>query len=152
MKKIASILVFVFAITLTTQAQKKGDHKRPEFSTEQQTNLMVKKMTLKLDLTEKQQRQVSPIFEAQIVEKKAMMQKRKAAKDAKRKPTSDERYAMKSEMLDKQIAMKNSMKNILNPAQFEKFEKMKERKMRGMKRKMHKKRIKIKKLKAEREN
>jgi protein CpxP len=150
MKKIASILVFAFAITINTYAQKKADQKRPKFSTEQRTNLMVKKMTLKLDLTKKQQKEVCPIFDAQIAERKAMMQKRKAAKNAKRIPNSDERYALKSEILDKQIAMKTKMKNILNPVQFEKFEKMKKQKLRGikwMKRKIHKKGMKIKKLK-----
>ena len=39
MKQFASILVLVFAFTLSTQAQKKRNEKRPELSIEQQTNL-----------------------------------------------------------------------------------------------------------------
>ena len=53
MKKIASILVLVFAFTLTTQGQKKRKDKRPNFSVEQRTELAVKKMTLDLDLYSK---------------------------------------------------------------------------------------------------
>ncbi|QNM84479.1 hypothetical protein H9W90_09750 [Polaribacter pectinis] len=132
MKNLASILVLVFAFTLNTQAQKKRDHKRPEFTVEQHTNLAVKKMTLALDLSEKQQNQIKPLIMAKASERKAAMEKRKASKETKKRSTSDEIYAAKSKMLDNQIAMKNRMKEILNKDQFEKFEKMhKKRKMKG---------------------
>ena len=52
MKKLASILIFVFAFTFSTQAQKR-EHKNRKINltTEQKTNLAVKKMTLTFDLT-----------------------------------------------------------------------------------------------------
>ena len=133
MKKVVSILVLVFAFTLTTQAQKKERKERKErterrekikLSTEQQVDLAVKKMTLKLDLTEKQQREIKPLIAAKVKGRKAAMEKRKEFKKAGKKPTSDELYDVKSKMLDNQIAAKNKMKNILNKEQFEKFEKM----------------------------
>ena len=145
MKKVVSILVLVlvFAFTLTTQAQKKERKERKErterrekikLSTEQQVDLAVKKMTLKLDLTEKQQREIKPLIAAKVKGRKAAMEKRKEFKKAGKKPTSDELYAVKSKMLDNQIAAKNKMKNILNKEQFEKFEKMNRgRKMKGKK-------------------
>jgi hypothetical protein len=139
MKKLASILVLVFAFTLTTQAQKKRTNERVKLSIEQQTNLAVKKMTLDLDLSKKQQNDIRPLISEQIAERKNVMEKRKTAKKENKKPTADQIYAMKSKMLDNKIAMKNKMKTLLNKEQFAKFEKtQKGRKMRGMK-KMHKK-------------
>jgi hypothetical protein len=138
MKKLASILVLVFAFSITTQAQKKRTDKRVKLSVEQQTNLAVKKMTLDLDLSEKQQNDIRPLISKQIAERKNVMEKRKAAKKENKKPTADEIYAMKSKMLDNKIAMKNKMKNLLTKEQFAKFEKMhKGKKMK--KKKMHKK-------------
>ena len=150
MKKIVSILVLVFAFTLTTQAQKKRKQQRPQLTTEQQVDLAIKQMTLNLDLTAAQQRQIRPLIAAKIADRKAAKEKRKALKDAKKKPTSDELYAMKSKALDKKIEMKKKMKNILNKEQFEKFEKMQKRRtMKG--KKMLKKRKGMKKRKERKE-
>ncbi|UAM96945.1 hypothetical protein K8354_11490 [Polaribacter litorisediminis] len=133
MKKVASILVFIFVCTLTTQAQKKRRDNRPQLSVKQQTELAVKQMTLALDLSEKQQDQVAPLIQAQVAAKKEAMTKRKAMQESNTKPSSDEIYEMRSKMLDNQIAFKNKMKDILNKEQFEQFQKMKKaRKMRGM--------------------
>ena len=132
MKKIASILVFVLAFTLSTEAQKKRDHKRPQLTVEQYTDLTIKKMTLALDLSERQQNQVKPLIALKMTERKEFMEKRKEARKENKKPTSDEIFAMKNKMLDNRIAMKKNMKEILNKEQFEKFEKMnKKRKMKG---------------------
>ncbi|MDG1396921.1 MAG: hypothetical protein P8P88_00895 [Polaribacter sp.] len=129
MKQFASILVLVFAFTLSTQAQKKRNEKRPELSIEQQTNLAIKQMTLTLDLSEKQQNQITPIMTAQAASKKTAMEKRREMRKNKTKPTADEIYEMKSKFLDNQIAFKNSMKEILNEEQFLKFQKMAKRKI-----------------------
>ncbi|WP_299670323.1 hypothetical protein [uncultured Polaribacter sp.] len=138
MKNLASILVFVFAFTITTQAQKNRKQERPQLTVEQHTDLAIKKMTLALDLSEKQQNKIKPLIASKMAERKAFMEKRKANKKEEKKPTSDEIYAAKSKMLDQQIAMKNSMREILNKEQFEKFEKMqKKRKMKGKKKMMH---------------
>lgn len=151
MKKIASIFVLVFAFTLTTQAQKDRKHRKSNLSIEQHTELAVKKMTLALDLSEKQQREIKPLVKAQAAERKAGMEKKKEFRKNKTKPTADEIYAMKSKQLDEQIAFKNNMKNILNKEQFEKFEKMAKRRMHKGK-KMMKKKAAIKKKKMTKEN
>lgn len=146
MRKIASILVLVFAFTFTAQAQKKRKDKRPNFSVEQRTELAVKKMTLDLDLSEKQQNEIKPLLMAQAAERKAAMEKRKALRDEDKKPSADELFAMKSQQLEAKIEFKNKMKDILKAEQFEKFEKMaKNRKQKGkkmLKRKGMKKRMK----------
>jgi Spy/CpxP family protein refolding chaperone len=81
-------------------------------------------MTLTLDLSEKQQNQITPIMTAQAASKKTAMEKRREMRKNKTKPTADEIYEMKSKFLDNQIAFKNSMKEILSEKQFEKFQKM----------------------------
>ena len=134
MKKLASILVLVFVFTITTQAQKKRKQQKPNFTIEQQTDLALKKMTLALDLSKNQQNKIKPLLAAKISDRKAAMEKRKEARKEKKRPTSDEILAIKSKMLDNKIAMKNSMKEILNKEQFEKFEKIqKKRDMKGKK-------------------
>jgi hypothetical protein len=62
MKKLASILVLVFAFSLTTLAQNKEKRDCVKMTTEQQTDLAVKKMTLALDLSDKQQSQIKPLI------------------------------------------------------------------------------------------
>ena len=146
MKNLVSILVLVFAITFTTQAQKKRGNKHPKLTAEQHATLAIKKMTLALDLSDKQQKQIKPLIIAKMTERKAAMEKRKAAKQKKERPSADEIYAMKNKMLDKQILMKKKMKNILNKEQFEKFEKMQRGRKKMMKSKM-KKMKKSKKMK-----
>jgi protein CpxP len=138
MKNLALILVLVFAFTFTTIAQKKRDHQRWQLTVEQQTELNLKKMTLILDLTEKQQLQIKPLLLAKILEKKAFNTKIKKAKEEKERPTSDAIYAMKIELLEQQIAIKKSMKEILNTTQFEKFEKMHKKRMMKVKKERQK--------------
>ena len=127
MKNIASILVLIFVFTFTIQAQKKKGNKQ-QLTINQQTSLKVKQMTLVLDLSDKQQQQVNPLLRAEIAFRQAAMEKRKEARVEKRRPTSDEIYLIKSQLLDNKItmkrSMKRSMKNILNKTQFETFKKM----------------------------
>lgn len=136
MKKLVKIIVLVFAFTLTVQAQKKKGNKGSKLTIEQQTTLAVKKMTLALDLSDKQQQQIKPIVMAKMTDRKDFIEKRKASKENNQKPTSDEIFAIKNKQLDHQIVMKNSIKNILNKEQFEKFEKMHKSRTRMAKHKM----------------
>ena len=145
MKNLASILILVFAFTVKVQAQKKGkqNERGPKLTVEQNTNLAVKKMTLGLDLSEKQQSQIKPLINSQAAARKVTMESRKENRATNKKPSADEIYAMKSAQLDNQIAFKNKLRNILNKEQFEKFEQMKNnRKEKGRKIIMRKKKIK----------
>ncbi|MCH3884374.1 Spy/CpxP family protein refolding chaperone [Tenacibaculum aquimarinum] len=144
MKQIITVVALMFAVTFTAQAQKKQKRGNSEkLTVAQQADLKLKKMTLALDLTESQQSQLKPIIAEQAAERKAMQEKRKAMRDSDKKPkklSADERYAMQSKKLDKQIAMKSKIKNILNEEQFAKFEKKFAKQKGKMKRKMNKKR------------
>jgi len=126
MKKLASILVLVFAFIVTVQAQKKERERGPKLTVEQHTDLAIKKMTLGLDLSDQQQNQIKPLINAQVARRKEAMEIRKENRTANKKPSADEIYTMRSAQLDNQIAFKNKMKDILNKEQFEKFKKMKE--------------------------
>ena len=132
MKNIASILVFIFVFAFTIQAQKKRDYKQ-QLTINQQTSLKVKQMTLVLDLSDKQQQQVTPLLRAAIAFRQAAMKKRKEARKQKKRPSSDEIYAIKSQVLDNKISMKRNMKNILNATQFETFKKMYKQRMKKKK-------------------
>lgn len=148
MKKLVSILTLTLVFSFTTEAQKKKMELVPEFTVEQKTELAVKEMTLALDLTEKQQKQIRPLFKEQAKKKEAAMKKRSEMREKKAKPSADEIYKMKVTFLDNQIAMKNNMKQILNKEQFEKYEKitMKKKMMEKEKMEKLKKRKKLKML------
>jgi hypothetical protein len=140
MKKIASSILLIVAFTLTTQAQKEKNKMRAEkLSTEQQTILAVKKMTLALDLTTSQQNQLKPLISKKISDRKAQYKQMKATQKERKKLSANERFAKANERLDAQIAMKRTMKNILNKEQFEKFEKTNKKRKMEVKRMMRKK-------------
>jgi hypothetical protein len=132
MKNIASILVLIFVFTFTIQAQKKRGYKQ-QLTINQQTSLKVKQMTLVLDLSNKQQQQGTPLLRAEIAFRQAAMEKRKEARVEKRRPTSDEIYLIKSQLLDNKITMKRSMKDILNTTQFKTFQKIYKQRMKKKK-------------------
>lgn len=134
MKNIASILVLIFVFTFSIQAQKKRGYKQ-QLTINQQTSLKVKQMTLVLDLSDKQQQQVTPLLRAEIAFRQAAMEKRKEARVEKRRPTSDEIYLIKSQLLDNKITMKRSMKDILNTTQFKTFQKIYKQRMKKKKEK-----------------
>lgn len=123
MKNIASILVLIFVFTFTIQAQKKKGYKQ-QLTINQQTSLKVKQMTLALDLSDKQQQQLTPLLRAEITFRQAAIEKRKEARKQKKRHSSDEIYAIKSQELDNKISMKRSMKDILSKTQFKMFKKM----------------------------
>ncbi len=139
MKKL--IVVALLSLTITGIAQEKKNRmevERPEFTAQQQNELQVKKLTLELDLTAKQQKEISEIVSKQQVKREAMRTEMKNKKAENKKLTSDEKFVLKRNMLDEKIAQKEQMKKILTPEQLEKWEKMSKHNM--MKRKHHMKR------------
>jgi hypothetical protein len=136
MKKLIIAALLLVGMTSFAQEGNKTDKRQgraemEKFTPEQRNELMLKKMTLELDLSSKQQAQMKSIIAEKSAKREAMM---KARKENKEKPSRDERFAMKSKMMDEQIAMKAKMKNILSAEQFEKWDAMKARhqKKRGM--------------------
>jgi hypothetical protein len=150
MKNIIYVVAIVF--TLNVAAQENTEHHeqrgkrqhQKEFlqslTPEQHATLQTKKLTLALDLSERQQEKILALQTKTATERKAKMEARKAKREKGEKPTDEERYQMMNERLDAQIAYKKNMKEILNDDQYERWEKMQANKAKG-KKKMRGKRM-----------
>ncbi|SNR17181.1 hypothetical protein [Tenacibaculum jejuense] len=138
MKKVVAIAL-VFGFILTSYAQKKK-RRGDDFSVEQKTELALKKMTLRLDLSERQQNKIRPMLAEQITRRSTFKKNRKAKRKETKQLSKEERYERKMAHLDRKIAFKNSMKDILNTKQYEKFEKMAGKRAHKMKKKLKKRR------------
>lgn len=91
---------------------------RPDYTPEQIAELQTKKLTLMLDLNESQQSKIKTLE----LEAAKARELKWSEKEPGEKPSDEERFNMRSEMLDNKIAHKNSMKSILTKSQFEKWE------------------------------
>ena len=152
MKYILKILVLLFSLSVfAQQPPRKMDSergKRPNnrmqakkaLTPEQEATLWTKKMTLELDLNKNQQDQMYEL----ILEKTKKIKLRMENKP-KERPSKEEIYNMHISRLDEAIAMKESLKKILNDDQFAQWELMKNKK--SSKTKDRKKRSKMKKEK-----
>ena len=135
MKSILKILVLLFSLTVFAQQpprqmdSERG--KRPNnrmqamkaLTPEQEATLWTKKMTLELDLNQNQQDQMYAL----ILEKTKKIKLRMENKPEER-PSKEEVYNMHISRLDEAIAMKESLKKILNDYQFAQWELIKNKK------------------------
>lgn len=119
------ILAIMMMAGVTLNAQEKGE-RHEQLKPEQRAELRAKEMTLTLDLNEKQQKDIKALYLDRAKKTDAAREQFKAAKEAGKKPTADEKFAMRSKMLDEQIAMKADMKKILTAEQYAKWEQKKE--------------------------
>ena len=152
MKSILKILVFLFSVSVFAQQpprqmdSERG--KRPNnrmqsmkaLTPEQEATLWTKKMTLELDLNQNQQDQMYALILGKTKKIKLRMENK-----PKERPSKEEIYNMHISRLDEAIAMKESLKKILNDDQFAHWELMKNKK--SSKTKDTKKRSKMKKKK-----
>ncbi|MCM4150947.1 hypothetical protein DHD05_05020 [Arenibacter sp. N53] len=144
MRKLIVLAVLMAGITAMAQKPERERGQRGDMrdmTPEQMATLQTKQMTLALDLTEAQQKQIQSLNLDNAKKRAEKMNEMKAKRESgeAKKLSSEERYAMKTAMLDRQIAQKEKMKKILNNEQYEKWEKMKmnregHRKGKGMQR------------------
>ncbi|WP_297796962.1 hypothetical protein [uncultured Eudoraea sp.] len=129
MKKVIAITVLLIGLVGYSQRGHQFDNAHrnmKEMTSEQIAILKTKKMTLALDLNSEQQKEIQKINFENVEDRKAMMMER----DAKRmdeehsKPSAKERFDFQNERLDKMIAQKAKMKQILSEDQFEKWERI----------------------------
>lgn len=130
MKKLVVLIALLAGITAIAQKPERhrGDRSNmKDMTPEQIATLQTKQMTLALDLTDAQQKEIYSLNLENALKRSEKKKEMKARKDSgeTKKLTSEERYAMKTAMLDHQIAQKEMMKKILNKEQYEKWEKMK---------------------------
>jgi hypothetical protein len=120
-----NVLIAIILLTsLTTLAQDRK-MRRDEFTPEQRVELHVKKMTLDLDLNDKQQKDVKKLLTEQNKKREAFQSKQQILKESGKKPTPEEQYQMRSALLDEKIAFKSELKKILSEKQMEKWEDIK---------------------------
>lgn len=121
MKKV--MIIFMALTTFAITAQNKDSERKEQrseqkenFTPEQKAELHAKKMTLDLGLNEAQQTKVNQVlFE---------MQKNKPERSENRKEMTDtQKFEAKAAMLDRRIAMKKAMKEILTEEQYTKWDK-----------------------------
>lgn len=128
------ILAVVLAIGINAGAQeRKQRHEHVKMNPEQRTELQVKQMTLALDLSDKQMADIKTLMLDRNKKTEDFRIKRKTDKEAGKKLTGDEKFQLKSKMLDNRITMKREMKKILTEGQYEKWEKMKKNSIHKMK-------------------
>ncbi|NVJ89666.1 MAG: hypothetical protein HWD82_09550 [Flavobacteriaceae bacterium] len=130
MRRISTLVLFVFAFTISLHAQKHMKRINAKLSSEQRATLAVKKMTLALDLNESQQNKLLPLFKNQINFRKEIAQTKASFRSNDKKPSSDDLFALQNKQLDQRISFRNALKNILSENQFNKFQKMSKMKMR----------------------
>ncbi|BAO55667.1 hypothetical protein [Nonlabens marinus] len=126
MKNILLPLVFMFAI-ISVQAQKRGTDRQNDrrdiaanIAPEQLASMQAQKMTLALDLTDKQQKEIEAVLATSIAERKA----NKMTKEEFKALPTDQKMAMKQKSMDQKIATKRAFKKIMNEEQYSQFEKM----------------------------
>lgn len=144
MKRLVVVLVLlatVGAIAQKRDNQRVGKGQKADLSVEQLATLQTKKLTLVLDLTSEQQRQVMEINLEEAEMRKEKFAERKAKKESGevKKPTADERFEMQSARLDHQIAQQQKMKEVLSEEQYQIWKKLKLRKAENGKKKMQEK-------------
>jgi len=135
MKKL--VIIALALVTLNGFAQKKGHRKmdrnntselRQDMNPNDIADLKSKKLTLKLDLTDAQQKKVHKLILDQAETRQAARKANKPADGEKRERPSKEDMSQRQNLrLDAQIEMKREMKTILTAEQYAKFEKMKPR-------------------------
>jgi len=134
MKKLILIALAFVTIQVSAQEKKKGDvtemkRNRTEamknMSPEDMASISTKKLTLALDLNEKQQTQVKEVLLTQAKSRMAVRDERMKSKEKEaKKITKEERVQAINNRLDEQIAIKKKMKSILTSEQYEKWEKI----------------------------
>jgi hypothetical protein len=82
--------------------------------------IQAKNMTLALDLSDKQEKEVFQL----LTDQKSKMEKTKVSKEERRDLTSEQKNIQRTNMLDQKIAMKREFKKILSEDQYERWEKM----------------------------
>nr|WP_321235967.1 Spy/CpxP family protein refolding chaperone [uncultured Psychroserpens sp.] len=136
MKKL--ILIAMAFVTLQAVAQDKQKEKRKakvaqmkSMSAEDQATIATKKLTLALDLDEKQQSQVKEVMLEQAMYRKQKRDKKEQMNNAKGTNSTAKVQNVKevgvkdiNERLDHKIEAKKKMKSILNAEQYKKWEAM----------------------------
>ena len=129
MKKVLVTTVLLIGLMGYSQRGQHFDSEQrgmKEMTPEQVAILKTKKMTLALDLSADQQKEIQKLNLENAKEREALKLERKVKKEKaeQSKPSADERFDFQNERLDRMIAQKGKMKQILSEEQFQKWERV----------------------------
>lgn len=129
MKKVLVTAVLLIGVMGFSQRSHHSDSDQrgmKDMSPEQIATLKTKKMTLALDLNEAQKKEIQKIILEDTREHQALILEYKAKREGaeKSKPSAVEYFTFQNERLDRMIAQKGKMKQILSEEQFQKWERM----------------------------
>ncbi|MCR9229312.1 MAG: hypothetical protein NXH90_17965 [Flavobacteriaceae bacterium] len=141
MKQLAILLVMLTTVSMTAQrhdGQKMHKGPKMDMTAEQMATLQTKHMALALDLTKNQQDKVYEINLEKAQFRKEKWAEIKAARESGqwKKPTPEARFEMENARLDRQIAMQEKMRDVLDEKQYETWKKFSNRKKMHGKKKM----------------
>lgn len=129
MKKVLIITVLCVAFVGFSQQEKHADGERQsmrDMTPKQVATLHTKRLTLVLDLNTDQQAAIQKIQLDKAKARKSKMNKSKTKKEEDKRTalTADEKYNRINEHLDRKIAERGKMKQILSEEQFETWAKL----------------------------
>jgi hypothetical protein len=110
----ALLLISTFAMAQPGERGDRGERRMPS------PEVQAKRMTLALDLSEKQEKQVLQL----MTDQKASMDQTRLTKEERKELSPEQKEAQAVKMLDKKIEMKRKLKKILSEEQYERWEKM----------------------------
>ena len=141
MKKLILTLMLLVGVLVTAQEKRPRmqHHKHADLTAEQLATLQTKRLALALDLTEAQQKKVQKLKleQEELRQNRRAEMKEKQEADAEKGLSKEERYQAELVRLDHMIDFKAEMKSILNPAQYEKWERMQLHKKKRSRSKKH---------------
>ena len=138
MVRIVSLLALFIYFSLTTNAQNKQLFKnKKRLTTEQLTTLKVKKMTLELELSEVQQKKLSPVITKLISERKIEADRMSKSINEVKNIDVSNRYEMANKFLDRKIMFQKKMRSILTEEQYKKFKSLEKKRNQMMKKRRH---------------
>ncbi len=141
MKNVIAVVLISLSLLANAQEKRERADKFQDYTPEEMAQIQTKQMTLDLDLTDVQQKQILKINLQNAQDRKAHYESREKSSNSleKAKPSKEERLNMKNEQLDRQIEMKKKMKDILDDNQYEKWEVISKERRENQKERAHKK-------------
>lgn len=123
MKKI--LIMAVLSIGMIGFAQNGKRNLKHQLTSEEQVDLHLKRMTLDLELSNKQQQDIRPFLLKQAQQREAQKVSFSKMKDSDEKPSKEDFLKKEHSRLDNEIVMQKKMREILTDLQYEKWNQMK---------------------------
>jgi Spy/CpxP family protein refolding chaperone len=130
MKKVFLALLLLVGVATIAQENRKPGSKRAEMekmTSEERSELRLKRLTEILKLNEKQQKEVGVILVEQQQKREKALAEFKSMKEKGTKPTTEERASRAKQRQEDQKATTDKLHKILTPQQMKKWDEIKER-------------------------